>query len=234
MENFEMAWTKAGREHEERMQVAEFEHKEREAAAIRAAQAEAEANNRNAEREKNKMAEVRAANYSISEDETEENKFIREELLKKWDNIVQRKNSIDKLKLFEKLGKIKKFIADNFVIELNCDGTKLDDINSLELFYESQNKKLLFVFSEKDSSECRLYLEFKSDENIIKSEISGKCIKQNHSLYDFLCDLKHSDLAEDMNIFLSKLSEAEKKLLNKKIEMINEKYVSILNDLGSL
>ena len=54
---------------------------------------EAEANNRNAEREKNKMAEVRAANYSISEDETEENKFIREELLKKWDNIVQRKNS---------------------------------------------------------------------------------------------------------------------------------------------
>ena len=229
-----MAWTKAGREHEERMQVAEFEHKEREAAAIRAAQAEAEANNRNAEREKNKMAEVRAANYSISEDETEENKFIREELLKKWDNIVQRKNSIDKLKLFEKLGKIKKIIADNFVIELNCDGTKLDDINSLELFYESQNKKLLFVFSEKDSSECRLYLEFKSDENIIKSEISGKCIKQNHSLYDFLCDLKHSDLAEDMNIFLSKLSEAEKKLLNKKIEMINEKYVSILNDLGSL
>ena len=61
---------------------------------------EAEANYRNAEREKNKMAEVRAANYSISEDETEENKFIREELLKKWDNIVQRKNSIDKLKLF--------------------------------------------------------------------------------------------------------------------------------------
>ena len=108
---------------------------------------EAEANYRNAEREKNKMAEVRAANYSISEDETEENKFIREELLKKWDNIVQRKNSIDKLKLFEKLGKIKKFIADNFVIELNCDGTKLDDINSLELFYESQNKKLLFVFT---------------------------------------------------------------------------------------
>ena len=121
--------------------------------------------------------------------------------------------------LFLKMGKIKKFIADNFVIELNCDGTKLDDINSLELFYESQNKKLLFVFSEKDSSECRLYLEFKSDENIIKSEISGKCIKQNHSLYDFLCDLKHSDLAEDMNIFLSKLSEAEKKLLNKKIEI---------------
>ena len=37
-----MAWTKAGREHEERMQVTEFEHKEREAAAIRAAQAEAD------------------------------------------------------------------------------------------------------------------------------------------------------------------------------------------------
>lgn len=37
-----MAWTKAGREHEERMQVAEFEHKEREAAANRAAQAEAD------------------------------------------------------------------------------------------------------------------------------------------------------------------------------------------------
>ena len=259
-----MAWTEKGRQHEERMQAAEFEHKEREAAANRAAQAEADKlHYENEEKKRNEEAreetqrraiqerieiakakaevdkarseaEVRAANYSISEDETEENKFIREELLKKWDNIVQRKNSIDKLKLFEKLGKIKKFIADNFVIELNCDGTKLDDINSLELFYESQNKKLLFVFSEKDSSECRLYLEFKSDENIIKSEISGKCIKQNHSLYDFLCDLKHSDLAEDMNIFLSKLSEAEKKLLNKKIEMINEKYVSILNDLGSL
>ena len=259
-----MAWTKAGREHEKEMEqmwlaadaekrrddnaakaVADklyYENEEkkhneeaREEAQRRAIQERIEIAKAKAEVDKARSeAEVRAANYSISEDETEENKFIREELLKKWDNIVQRKNSIDKLKLFEKLGKIKKFIADNFVIELNCEGTKLDDINSLELFYESQNKKLLFVFSEKDSSECRLYLEFKSDENIIKSEISGKCIKQNHSLYDFLCALKHSDLAEDMNIFLSKLSEAEKKLLNKKIEMINEKYVSILNDLGSL
>lgn len=37
-----MAWTEKGRQHEERMQAAEFEHKEREAAANRAAQAEAD------------------------------------------------------------------------------------------------------------------------------------------------------------------------------------------------
>ena len=37
-----MAWTEKGRQHEERMQAAEFEHKEKEAAANRAAQAEAD------------------------------------------------------------------------------------------------------------------------------------------------------------------------------------------------
>ena len=136
-----MAWTKAGREHEKEMEqmrfVAEaekrrednaakavadrlhYENEEkkrnaetREEAQKRASQERIEIAKVTAEADKARSeAAVRAANYSISEDETEENKFIREELLKKWDNIVQRKNSIDKLKLFEKLGKIKKFIA---------------------------------------------------------------------------------------------------------------------------
>ena len=131
MENFEMAWTKAGREHEKEMEqmrlaadaekrrddnaakaVADklyYENEEkkrneeaREEAQIRAIQERIEIAKAKAEADKARSeAEVRAANYSISEDETEENKFIREELLKKWDNIVQRKNSIDKLKLFE-------------------------------------------------------------------------------------------------------------------------------------
>lgn len=63
-----MAWTKAGREHEERMQVAEFEHKEREAAANRAAQAEADKLHYENEKEKrNAEARKEAQNRASQE-----------------------------------------------------------------------------------------------------------------------------------------------------------------------
>ena len=63
-----MAWTKAGREHEERMQVAEFEHKEREAAANRAAQAEADKlHYENEERKRNAEERKEAQNRASQE-----------------------------------------------------------------------------------------------------------------------------------------------------------------------
>lgn len=185
------------------------------------------------------MINERAARYSLADNEIYEKEFIRNELLKKWNDLFQReKIDTAELKFIEHEDKTKRFTADNFSIELSDSEKQSDNIRFLKLSYEADDKKLLFHFSEKDNSESVLYLEFKieHEERSINSEISGMPVDptQSYGLYDFLCALEQSDLADNMTVFFNRLEKAEKNLPDKEDELLNKKYASILNDLHKL
>ena len=168
---------------------------------------------------------------------TYERRFIQNELLKKWNKLFERETiDVDVIKFVEYEGKIKRFVADNFSFELTENESKLDSIRFLKLSYESDDKRLLFYFSEKDNAESVLYLEFRigHEERSITSEIFGKPVKftQDFGLYDFLCALEQSELAENMAVFFNRLEVTH--LPNKEDDSLKEKYASILQDLCKL
>ena len=82
----------------------------------------------NCERENQRQRKISATRaeqyYLISNKETGENKFIREELLKKWNDIFQRESIFDKLKSIEYKDRTKKFVADDFSIDLTCSNKR--------------------------------------------------------------------------------------------------------------
>ena len=186
-----------------------------------------------------------------------ENKFIQTKLLEKWDDIFQKQNIIDELRLFENSEEKKRFIAESFSIEFTSKDTEIwiplashSDINcleqvyDLELVYESQGKQLFFKFSKEDNSDSEFVLsfEYKPDQgsDTIKAVIVGTAdnpIKKS-TLYNFLCSLDCSEIADHMGVFFAKLNEAEQNLPNKtKLEekkRLEEKYSSALNSLSTL
>ncbi|MDD6487454.1 MAG: hypothetical protein PUF61_10955 [Spirochaetales bacterium] len=186
-----------------------------------------------------------------------ENKFLQTKLLEKWDDIFQKQNIIDELRFFENAKEKKRFIADTFSIELTCsytwseltsdiwnemksDTNCLELIYDLELVYESQGKQLFFKFSEKEDSDSdfELSFEYKPDQTSdnIKAVITGTADNPTKytTLYNFLCSLDLPEIVEHMDVFFTKLKEAEQKLPNKKEIELNEKYSSILDDLSTL
>lgn len=204
----------------------------------------------NCERENQRQRKISATRaeqyYLISNKETGENKFIREELLKKWNDIFQRESIFDKLKSIEYKDRTKKFVADDFSIDLTCsdDESQKYNLRTLKLSYETQGKKLVFNFlagthsenllcSVRGDLESVLYLEFKTEQKdrSIRTKISGKYTGNDtdYGLYDFLYVLDHSELADNMNIFLDRLRNAEQNL-----GLLNEKYASILDELSTL
>ena len=168
-----------------------------------------------------------------------ENKFLQTKLLEKWDNIFQtknknifqRKNIIDKLKFFEYVEEKKRFIAVSFSIEVTTDSWKVEDINCLELVYESQGNQLVFKFTKKENLDFVLCLEYKTaqESNNIKTEITGTAnnATQYYGLYGFLYSLGNPETAAHMEYFFTRLEEAEQKLPNKK-------YLSALDSLSTL
>lgn len=228
--------TKKDREHElleEEMARIEFERKE-----VQKIQASKLSKNKN-----------RCASSFLIAETDDENKYLNIKLLEKWDSIFQRKNTIDKLNLFERSGRKNCFKAESFSIELSSDSWKVEEITFLELSYESQEKKLFLKFSKMENSDSEsrrinsdpkfvLLLEYKTDQesNNIKTEITGKTIdlSKSNGLYGFLCSFDHSDIADDMRVFFAKLEEAEQKLPNKNEIDLKEKYSSALNDLSTL
>ncbi len=186
-----------------------------------------------------------------------ENKFLQTKLLEKWDDIFQKQNIIDELRFFENAKEKKRFIADTFSIELTCsytwseltsdiwnemksDTNCLELIYDLELVYESQEKQLFFKFSEKEDSDSdfELSFEYKPDQTSdnIKAVITGTADNPTKytTLYNFLCSLDLPEIVEHMDVFFTKLKEAEQKLPNKKEIELNEKYSSILDSLSTL
>ena len=111
---------------------------------------------------------------------------------------------------------------------------------NLELVYESQGKQLFFKFSEKEDSDSdfELSFEYKPDQTSdnIKAVITGTADNPTKytTLYNFLCSLDLPEIVEHMDVFFTKLKEAEQKLPNKKEIELNEKYSSILDDLSTL
>lgn len=170
------------------------------------------------------------------EKEDDEHKFIREELLKKWNDIIQRKDNIDKLKSVEYEKETKRFIADDFSISLIFDKTQKNNPKFLELSYEAHDIKLIFEFLPKEAT-CnilKLGVITKQKDRNIENEISGRYTgkpDRDYGLYVFLYSLNHRELAVNMKNFLDSLSNIESKL---KDELLNKKYSSILDDLSTL
>lgn len=183
-----------------------------------------------------------------------ENKFLQTKLLEKWDDIFQKQNIIDELRFFENAKEKKRFIADTFSIELTCsytwseltsdiwnelksDTNCLELIYDLELVYESQEKQLFFKFSEKEDSDSdfELSFEYKPDQTSdnIKAVITGTADNPSKytTLYNFLCSLDLPEIVEHMDVFFTKLKEAEQKLPYKGLE---DKYSSALDSLSTL
>lgn len=142
--------------------------------------------------------------------------------LKSGTNFLKEKK-IDtvELKFVEHEDKTKRFMADNSSIELSDSENQTENIRSLKSSYEADDKKLLFDFSEKDNSESVLYLEFKikHEERSINSEISGMPVDstKNYGLYDFLCTLEQSVLADNITVFFTRLEKRRKIYQTKKM-----------------
>ena len=226
-----MGLTKAERELEERIQAAELAHKKQEIF----------------EREckmRFLMEGERYRTFNIHDTDAE-NKYLQTKLLEKWDNIFQiknknifqRKNIIDKLKFFEYVEEKKRFIAESFSIELTTDSWKVEDINCLELVYESQGNQLVFKFTKKENLDFVLCLEYKTaqESNNIKTEITGTAnnATQYYGLYGFLYSLGNPETAAHMEYFFTRLERSKPRAMYLFCIELFQSKLSFFSQIGS-